>query len=317
MNLQEKILEFMQKEAYKPLTAEDLAEEMGIKGKELKDFWQVLQELEANAAIIKTRFDKYGVPERMNLVVGRFAATSKGFGFVIQDAPKTPEEAQDVFIPPDGLLNAMHNDRVVVRLQAGQPRQGRSREGEIIRIVKRANTRMVGTFELSQNFGFVACDDSRMGQDIFIARENFMGAHTGAKVVVEITKWPDKKRSAEGKIVEILGQKGDPGIEILSMIKRHNLPTEFPPEVEEAAKAVKDSIDEADLVDRRDLRHLPIVTIDSEDARDLDDGVHVERLKNGRFLLGVHIADVSYYVRENSVLDNEARERGTSVYLVD
>lgn len=317
MNLREKILEFMQKEAYKPLTSEDLAEEMAIKGKELASFWEVLDELEAEAAVIKTRFDKYGVPERMNLVVGRFAATSKGFGFVIQDNPKTPEEAQDVFIPPDGLFSAMHNDRVVVRLQKGQPRHGRSREGEIIRIVKRANTRIVGSFELCKNFGFVTSDDLRMGQDIFIARENFNGARTGSKVVVEITKWPDKKRSAEGKIVEILGQKGDPGIEILSMIKRHNLPTEFPPEVEEAAMKVKDTIDETELVDRRDIRNLPIVTIDSEDAKDLDDGVHVERLKNGRYLLGVHIADVSYYVRENSVLDNEARERGTSVYLVD
>lgn len=315
MLLKDRILQFMQEEAYKPLTAEDLAEEMELKGTELAEFWDVLQELEEQADIIRTRYDKFGVPERMNLLVGRLSASSKGFGFVIPEKVTSPEDT-DVYIGPDAMLNAMHNDRVVVRIHSKQG-QARSREGEIIRIVRRANQKIVGVYEASRNFGFVTPDDLRLGQDIFIPKDEKNVVKDGAKVVVEITRWPEKKRSAEGKIIEVLGQKGDPGIEILSIIKRHNLPTEFPAEVERAANKVPQAISEEEIAGRKDLRHLPIVTIDGEDAKDLDDGVHVERLKNGRYLLGVHIADVSHYVRENTVLDREAQLRGTSVYLVD
>lgn len=315
MILKEKILAFMRNKAYKPLTADDLAEQMELKGSELAEFWPLLQELESTAAVIKTRFGKYGVPERMNLVVGRLSATNKGYGFVIPEGPEDSDQP-DVFIPPDAMMNAMHKDRVVARIHR-QPQHGRSREGEIIRIVERANTKLVGTFECSRHFGFVIPDDTRVGHDIFIPKDEFNGAKIGAKVVAEITKWPEKRRSAEGKIVEVLGQKGDPGIEILSIIKKHNLPTEFPVEVDRAAARTPDKISDEERAGRRDLRQLPMVTIDSEDAKDLDDAVYVERLKNGRYLLGVHIADVSYYVRENTPLDVEARQRGTSVYLVD
>lgn len=316
MTLKEDILAFMYTEAYKPLTAEDLAEEMELKARELNDFWQVLQQLEDEASIIKTRYGKYGVPERMNLVVGRLSASNKGYGFVIPENPATVDET-DVYIPVDGMSTAMHNDKVVVRVHQRNQGHGKAREGEIIRIVRRANSRIVGTFEISRHFGFVVPDDTRMGHDIFVPKDDFNGARDGCKVVVEITRWPEKKRNAEGKIVEILGNKGDPGIEILSIIKKHKLPTEFPPEVERAAAKAPAAINDEEIAGRRDLRNLPIVTIDSEDAKDLDDGVHVERLKNGRYLLGVHIADVSYYVRENTPLDNEAHLRGTSVYLVD
>jgi len=315
MVLKDKILEFMKKEAYKPLTSEDLAEEMELKGIELSELWQVLTELEKNADIIKTRYDKYGVPERMNLLVGKLSASNKGYGFVIPDKIKTPTET-DVFIPPDAMMTAMHHDRVVVRVHC-QSGQGKSRDGEIIRIVERANPMIVGTFEASRNFGFVTPDDLRLGQDIFIPRDDKNIVKNGSKVVVEITKWPEKKRSAEGKIIEVLGSKGDTGIEILSIIKRHNLPIEFPIEVQEAAEKAPATISEDEIAGRRDLRHLPIVTIDGEDAKDLDDGVYVERLKNGNYLLGVYIADVSHYIRENTIIDTEARERGTSVYLVD
>lgn len=312
MNLREKILAFMHLEAYKPLAPDDLAAEMGLKGKDLAAFWPLLAELEASAAVIKTRFGKYGVPARMNLVVGTLQASDKGYGFVI---PDDPDEA-DVYIPSDAIAGAMHGDRVAARVHGQRP-GGRAREGEIIRIVKRANTRIVGTFEAGRHYAFVTPDDRRLGPDIFVAKAEWGGAKNGAKVVVEIVKWPENKRSAEGKVVEILGHKGDPGIEILSIIKNHSLPTEFPPEVEAAAARIPDRVGEGDLKGRRDLRDLTLVTIDSEDAKDLDDAVHVERLKNGRYLLGVHIADVSHYVRENSPLDIEARERGTSVYLVD
>ncbi|WP_425058417.1 Ribonuclease R [Sporomusa carbonis] len=312
MNLADKILEFMREEAYKPLTAEDLAAELNIRGKELAEFWQVLDKLEENADIIKTRFGKYGVPDRMNLVVGKFSATTKGFGFILPENP----EVDDVFIPPDAMGGAMHGDRVVARMHRRHV-SGKAVEGEIIRVVARANNKVVGTFEASRNFGFVLPDDRRIGRDIFIPKDEFNGAKTGAKVVVEIVEWPQKQKSAAGRIIEVLGQQGDPGIEILSIIKNYNLSTEFPPEVERAAGRVSTVVSEEDLLGRRDLRELNIVTIDSEDAKDLDDAVYVERLKNGRYLLGVHIADVGHYVRENTPLDNEARARGTSVYLVD
>jgi ribonuclease R len=312
MDLAEKILAFMREEAYKPLMAEDLADGMGIRGKELEEFWQILDKLEATAAIIKTRYGKYGVPDRMNLVVGKFSATTKGFGFILPEN----HELEDVFIPPDAIGGAMHGDRVVARMHRRHS-SGKAIEGEIIRIVERANRKVVGTLEASRNFGFVLPDDRRIGRDIFIPKEELGGAKSGCKVVVEITEWPQKQKSAEGRIVEVLGSRGDPGIEILSIIKNNNLPTEFPPEVERAAARVSTVITEEEFLGRRDLRELNLVTIDGEDAKDLDDAVYVERLKNGRYLLSVHIADVSHYVRENTPLDNEARTRGTSVYLVD
>ncbi|CQR70360.1 Ribonuclease R [Sporomusa ovata DSM 2662] len=312
MDLSDRILEFMRKEAYKPLTAEDLADGMGIRGKELEEFWQILDKLEATAAIIKTRYGKFGVPDRMNLVVGKFSATTKGFGFILPE----DQELDDVFIPPDALGGAMHGDRVVARMHQRHV-SGKAVEGEIIRVVTRSNNKVVGTFEASRNFGFVLPDDRRIGRDIFVPKDEFNGAKTGAKVVVEIIEWPHKQKSAEGRIVEVLGQQGDSGIEILSIIKNNNLPTEFPPEVERAAERVATTISPEDLLGRRDLRELNLVTIDGDDAKDLDDAVYVERQKNGHYLLSVHIADVSHYVRENTPLDNEARTRGTSVYLVD
>ncbi|SDF80712.1 ribonuclease R [Sporomusa acidovorans] len=312
MDLPDRILNFMREEAYKPLTAEDLAADMGLRGKELEDFWQVLDKLEEEAAVIRTRYGKYGIPDRMNLVVGKFSATAKGFGFILPE----DQQLEDVFIPPDAIGGAMHGDRVVARMHKRHI-SGKAVEGEIIRIVTRANSKVVGTFEASRNFGFVLPDDRRIGRDIFIPKDEFNGAKTGAKVVVEIVEWPRKQKSAEGRILEVLGQQGDPGIEILSIIKNHNLPTEFPSEVEQAAARVPTAISPEELLNRRDLRELNVVTIDGDDAKDLDDAVYVERLKNGRHLLSVHIADVSHYVRENTPLDNEARTRGTSVYLVD
>lgn len=311
--LGDRILAFMRSEAYRPLLAEDLAEEMELKGKELGEFWSTLDELETKALIVKTRYDKYGLPEKMNLLVGRFAATAKGYGFVIDETH--PEG--DLYIPSDGVQSAMHNDKVIARVHHHVPGAGRRREGEIIRIVERANTTIVGTFESSRHYGFVIPDDSRIGTDIFIPKGEFNGAKKGAKVVIAVVKWPEKRKSAEGKVLEVLGYKGDVGLEILAAIRRHKLPQEFSPTVERDSARTPDTIAEEELAGRRDLRHLPIVTIDGEDAKDLDDAVHIERLPNGLYRLGVHIADVSYYVKENTPLDKEARERGTSVYLVD
>ncbi len=312
LTIKERILEFMNHAAYKPLSAEDLVEQLTLSGADVDDFWQALAELEQDAQVIKTRFDKYGVPARMNLMVGRLEMTRKGAGFVISEIPGHP----DAHIAHHSLNGAMNNDRVVARIESSKL-VGRAQEGEIIRIVKRANHAIVGTIQMQEHYAFVTPDDKRIGYDIFIPKADFNGAESGQKVVVAMTKWPEKGRSAEGRISEILGFTGDVGIEILSAIKNHNLPVDFPPEVKAAAQQVPDSIIADDLVGRRDLRSKILVTIDGEDAKDLDDAVSVEKLPHGRYKLGVHIADVSYYVRQNSILDREALERGTSVYLVD
>jgi ribonuclease R len=313
MELKQRIIEFMRNEAYRPLSAEDLAEEMDLKAKEVTEFFSALDELTEAASVIKTRYEKYGLPDKMNLVVGRLTIHSKGFGFLL---PENPDE-EDVFIAPDALMSAMHNDRVVARLHNKRSSADRRREGEVIRIVKRANSKVVGIYESSRHFGFVIPDDKRIKHDIFIPQHETSQAKNGDKVVAEVTAWPEKHKSAEGKIVEVLGKPGDKGIEVLAILKRHNLSTEFPAKAEKEAANTPSAISPDELAGRRDLRQLPIVTIDGEDAKDLDDAVYVERQKNGNYRLGVHIADVSYYVRENMALDIEARDRGTSVYLVD
>ncbi len=309
----EKILEFMRQSSYAPLTAEDLIEAIPITGN-LNTFWQDLKELQENGEIIKTRFGTFGLPERMGLVVGRVQLTSKGFGFVI---PDNKGERPDVFIPPRLLNGAMNNDRVMARVEtAGGDK--RKPEGEIIRIIKHANNKIVGTFKASRDYGFVVPDDKRIGQDVYILKRNFNGAKTNQKVVVEITEWaPDSRRNIEGKIVEVLGNTGDVGMELLSLIKQYDLPLEFPEQVITASKRVPKTIKSTELEGRHDLRDRLIVTIDGDDAKDLDDAVFVQPADNGDFTLGVYIADVSHYVRENTILDREAQERGTSVYLVD
>lgn len=311
--IKEIIIDFMREQGYAPMSAEDLLDALSEKAEfNANKFWQELMALEQNGEIIKTRFETYGLPEKMGLVTGRFQLTSKGFGFVI---PDNKGDRPDIFIPPRALNGAMNNDRVMARVN--NDAFGKKPEGEIIRIITHANDKIVGTFCRNGDFAFVIPDDKRIGKDIYIMRRNFNGAKENQKVVVEITEWPKENRSAEGRVVEILGNIGDVGLEILSIIKQNDLPLEFPEEVIEASKKVPKTIKKEELAGRRDLRDRKIVTIDGEDAKDLDDAVYVQQLSKDEFLLGVYIADVSYYVSENSILDKEARQRGTSVYLVD
>ena len=209
----------------------------------------------------------------------------------------------------------MNGDTVIVRLNPKT--SGSHPEGVVIRIIERGVKEIVGTFSDSKYFGFVVADDKRIPNDIFIPKEATKGAVEGHKVLVKITKYPEGRMSAEGEVVDILGHKNDPGVDILSIIYKYGLARDFPEEVMEQANATPDKINEEDLVGRRDLRDETIVTIDGEDAKDLDDAVNVKKLENGNYLLGVHIADVSHYVLEGSPIDKEAYERGTSVYLVD
>ncbi|MEX2415885.1 MAG: ribonuclease R [Paenibacillaceae bacterium] len=313
MRTELEILEFMRDTAYKPMTYQELGEQLHITDKqELKVLLKVLMELEQEGSIYRNRNDRYGVPERMNLIRGRLQAHAKGFGFLI------PEDKSqvDVYIHANDLHGAMNNDTLFVRI-TGKSNTGKQ-EGEVVRIITRANTQIVGIVESTEHYTFVHADDKRISKDIFIPTKSMMGAVNGQKVVVQIVHYPeDVRAAAEGEIVEILGHKDDPGVDILSIIRKHQLPESFPDEVNEEANSAPDSISEEEMQDRRDLRHTRTVTIDGEDAKDLDDAVQVERLDNGNIMLRVSIADVGYYVREKSRLDEEAYNRGCSVYLVD
>lgn len=308
----ERILAFMKEDAYKPLLFEELKMVLDVPKSDVELFRRVIDELESEGSIFKTHRNRYGVPERMGLVVGCLQGNEGGYGFVIPD----DDCMNDIFIPADGLNGAMHNDRVIVRINK-KAAEGKRAEGEVIRVVLRANRSIVGTFESSSNFGFVVPDDKRISGDLFIPKDEFNNARPGDKVVAEIVKWPDKRRNAEGRIVEIIGNKDEAETNILSVIKAFNLQEEFPETVIKQAQKIPDVVTAGMLKGRRDLRQLKTVTIDGENAKDLDDAVSIERLPNGRYRLGVHIADVSHYVVEGSPLDKEALKRGTSVYLVD
>ena len=258
-------------------------------------------------------------PVAEELVTGVMSLSSRGFGFVTPEGKQKNED--DIFILKSGLNTAMNGDTVQVRLfpqYAVTP--GRSKEGEVYKVIERANSKIVGIFSASRNFGFVSPDDTRIKEDIYIPSGQFLGAKTGDKVVVEVSQWPEGGKKAEGHIVEVLGKADAPGVDILSIMRQYDLSETFPDVVQQAANAVEQSINAEEHIGkngREDRRHLKIVTIDGEDAKDLDDGVYVEKHDDGSFFLGVYIADVSWYVRENQPLDIEAQARGTSVYLVD
>ncbi|NMO97107.1 ribonuclease R, partial [Paenibacillus lemnae] len=315
MITEQNLLDFMRETAYKPMTYQELEQHFGISDAgEFREFLKLLNELEQSGKIILTRTNRYGVPERMDLLRGRVQAHAKGFAFLIPDDREHP----DVYIHANDLKSAMNGDIVLVRVSS-KSQGGGKLEGEVIRIVTRSVTQVVGVFQNHEVYGFVIPDDKRINRDIFIPREAMNGAVDGEKVVVKLVSYPEGRAAAEGEVVEVLGHKDDPGVDILSIIRKHQLPESFPEEVTEEAEQAPSSITEEEIQQqgRRDLRGQNIVTIDGEDAKDLDDAVNVERLPNGNYKLGVHIADVGYYVREGSALDREAYARGCSVYLVD
>jgi ribonuclease R len=311
MNIREILVNFMREQAYKPMNIKELERIFDIKKTETKTFKKLLKDMEQEGLIVQNRTEHYGVPERMGLVVGKLQGNAKGFGFVICE-----EERPDIFIPATNMNGAMNKDKVIAKITR-EENSGKKCEGEIIRILERANKTIIGLYEDSKNFGFVVADDVRIQQDIFIPKSMKGKAKSKDVVIVEITQWPANRRNPEGKIIEILGRKEDKGVDILTIIKKHKLPEEFPEEVLSFAEKIPDTISEKEYKNRRDLRDIRMVTIDGEDAKDLDDAVSVQRLENGNYYLGVHIADVSHYVKEKNPLDNEALERATSVYLID
>ncbi|ASW43386.1 ribonuclease R [Clostridium isatidis] len=312
MGIKQTLLSFMREEAYRPMDIQELASIFNINESEYRAFKRVLKNMEKEGLIIRTKKDKYGVPERLGLIRGTLQVHQKGFAFLLPEL----EGEKDVFIPSSALNGGMNGDIVLVEITK-EDKNGKKREGEVVEIIERTNNEIIGVYEDSQNFGFVVPEDPRLNSDIFISKKDKNGANTGDLVICEITKWAEKRKSPEGVIKEILGKKGDKGLDILTIIKKYGLPEEFPQKVLNYAEGISDEIEEEEYRRRKDLREVRMVTIDGEDAKDLDDAVSITRLDGGKYRLGVHIADVSHYVREKNPLDKEALKRGTSVYLID
>lgn len=306
------ILDFMQHKDYTPMKIKELCMILQVPNKERDILEQILDELIQEGKIIKTKRGKFAIPETLNMVIGTFQGNAKGYGFLILDDP----DAKDVFIPAEGVNGAMHKDKVLCKITKPAV-DGKKAEGEIIQILERGSDKIVGTYEQSKYFGFVIPDDKNFAKDIFIPKGDNLGAVTGHKVVVKITDWGKDRRNPEGEIIEILGHINDPKTDILAIIRQFDMPTDFPEEVVKQIQNIPEEVQEEDIKNREDLRKVRMVTIDGEDAKDLDDAISLEKLPNGLYRLGVHIADVTHYVKENTPLDEEALKRGTSVYLVD
>lgn len=302
------IYDFMCDNMYVPMKIKELAIVLGVKKEQRPELEAILADLMAEGRIECSKRGKYSKSE-IKKMTGTFTAHPKGFGFVSVEG-----ETEDIFIPESQVNGAMHMD--TVEITVSPVTTGRRREGTVVKILERGMKQVVCTYEQSKTFGFAVPDNPKFGSDIFIPEEHSKGAVSGHKVVVEVTSYGKKDRKPEGKVVEILGHINDPGVDILSLVRAYGLPVEFDEKVLKQVENVAKPVSEADMAGRMDLRDWQMVTIDGEDAKDLDDAVSVT-MDDDNYILGVHIADVSNYVQEHSALDVEALKRGTSVYLVD
>ncbi len=304
------ICDLVKDQCYVPMKEKELAMFMQVKPEDRGELKKILSELVEEGKLSVTERGKYvkgrGVPEKL---VGTFIGNARGFGFV-----EIEGREQDLFIPEEGVNGAFNRDTVAVRLSG--PKQGKRQEAEVTQIISRGTTSLVGIYQHAGNYGFVIPDNEKFASDIFVPKERSKGAVTGHKVVVELTDYGDLSKNPEGRVAEILGHVNDPGVDILSIVKGFELPLGFSEKVINQAKRVAKDVSDKDREGRKDLRNVTMVTIDGEDAKDLDDAVSLSK-EGDQYLLGVHIADVTNYVQENSALDHEALERGTSVYLVD
>ena len=329
LNIREQILAILASPDYRPLDKSELARALGRKSGVRMGLNQALRELERVGEIARIRKNRYVLPAEADLVTGTLSIHQNGYGFLIAEKPGEP----DIFIAAENTGTAMHGDRVVVRISRDAP-YGRSkgrREGRVIRILERAHDTIVGTLQHSRNFYYVVPDDPRIVHDVYVRpikdrrsptaaelrRGKQTAANVGDKVVVRLEPWESRHVNPEGDIIEILGPASAPGVDMLSIIRKYHLPTEFPGDVIDQANRISETVDARKLEGREDLRKKFIVTIDPDDARDFDDAIRVEKIDNGGWRLGVHIADVAAYVEPGSALDREARRRGNSVYLPD
>ena len=302
------IYDFICDEFYVPMKIKEFAILLQVPKEERGELKKILDSLEAEGKIRVSKKGKYVKGEAKSLV-GTYQAHQRGFGFVTVEG-----EDEDIFISEDDINGAFHGDSVEEVIKATP--EGKRREGKITKILSHGTTQLVGYFQRNKNFGFVIPDNAKFLQDVFVPLERSKGAVTGHKVVVELTSYGKSGKKPEGKVVEILGHINDPGVDILSIVRAYGLPVEFDPKVMTQVEHVAKPVSEADMAGRMDLRDWQMVTIDGEDAKDLDDAVSLT-MDHENYILGVHIADVSNYVQEHSALDTEALKRGTSVYLVD
>lgn len=304
------LMDIIHSENYVPMKAKELAILLNIPKENREELVYVLNTLVAEGKIGVSKKGKYDKLSN-RIMVGAFTGNAKGFGFVTVDG-----ESEDIFIPESKTHGAMHGDTVQIALRPSKHEDGKRREGEIIKIIAHATNEIIGLYQKSKNFGFVIADNHKFAYDIYIPKVKSMGAVTGHKVVVKITDYGTERKNPEGEIVEIIGHINDPGTDILSIVKANGIPMEYPQEVLKQVEAIPDEVNPKDISGRLDLREWQTVTIDGEDAKDLDDAITLRKEKD-KYVLGVHIADVSHYIPENSPLDKEALKRGTSVYLVD
>ena len=303
------IYHFICDEFYVPMKVKEIAIMLNVPKTQRGELQEILDALVAEGKISVSVKGKYSKAEA-KVLTGIFTAHQRGFGFVTVEG-----EAEDIFIPETQINGAMHQDEVQVAITKGAS-SDRRREGQITKIIKRGMDKLVCYYEESKNFGFAVPDNPRFTQDIFIPKEHSMGAVAGHKVVVEVTDYGKNGKKPEGRVIEIIGHVNDPGTDILSIVKGYDLPMEFPAKVLKQVENVANEVSEADMAGRMDLRSWQTVTIDGEDAKDLDDAITITK-EGDKYQLGVHIADVTNYVQEHSALDVEALNRGTSVYLVD
>jgi len=308
----DQVLSLMRERVHHPATAQELLRLLRVPRQDRSTLRRLLKSLVDSGDLIKIRGNRFGLADRMDLVVGRLETHPRGFGFVIPDAGH--EDQRDVYIAALNLKEALHGDRVVARIER---QHGPDRvEGRIIRVLERANTTAVGRFDVDESgLGFVVPFDRRLLTDIQVGAHEARGARAGDMVVVELTRWPTPSRPPLGRVVEVLGDLAAPGVDTQIVIRKHHIPDVHGPDALEEARRIGGSVKERDRRGRTDFRPLTTVTIDGEHARDFDDAITIDVLPNGHFRLGVHIADVSHYVDEGSALDEEAFERGTSVYF--
>jgi ribonuclease R len=316
------ILSLMRAPKYRPLDRAEFARALGFKSENRSGVKEALRELERSGEIARIRKNRYILPEAADLVTGKLQVHQAGFAFLAREG----SDEGDIFIAAENTGTAMNGDRVVARItrdaDCARARSGSNRpEGRVIRILERAHDTIVGTLQQTRNFFYVVPDDPRIVHNVYVQPRAIPGAprqpEPADKVVVRLEPWESRHVNPEGEIIELLGRASDPGVDMLSIIRKNNLPLQFPPEVLAEADEIPDAVDPSRFREREDLRGRFIVTIDPDDARDFDDAINVEQLPGGEWELGVHIADVSAYVMPGSALDREALRRGNSVYLVD
>lgn len=307
--MKDNILKVLEESNY-AIEAGEIADKLKIKDiTKFKEMLHILDEAESEALVYRSNKNKYLILKNSHLKKGKLLLNQKGFGFVIIE-----DEEEDIYVNAHNINGAVNNDVVLVEIVSKKLEQ--KREGRILRVVNRDLKQLVGEFYKNEDRSFVKLDDKKIKLNIEIKEGNENGAVEGSKVIVKTLKQLNNN-SYLGEVEEVIGHKDDPGVDILSIVYKHDISTDFPKEVVSEAAEITSEVTKEDIGTRRDLRDKLIYTIDGADAKDLDDAVRVEQLENGNYLLGVYIADVSYYVKENSKVDEEASERGTSVYLVD